>query len=80
VFAPSGKIVASLLTFLTFTLFMVLAIKMNNPKFNYLIYPIVLNIWFLSFKKIEYRLILANILTIVAFFSEFYIIEKIFFE
>jgi len=74
------SILASFLTFSTFTIFMVLAIKLNNPKFNYLIYPIVLNIWLLSFQKIKYRLILANILTLIAFFSEFYIVEKIFFE
>jgi len=70
----------AVLSFVVMTIFTVVSIKLNNPKYIYLIYPFIFNIWFFIFNENKHRLILSNVFILVAFFSDFYIVEKLFFE
>ena len=70
----------TILSFIVIVIFSVVSIKLNEPKFMYLIYPFILNIWFFAFKENKYNLIMSNFFVLVAFFSDFYIVEKLLFE
>ena len=70
----------ALLSFIVIAVFTVLSIKLNEPKYMNLIYPFILTTWFFIFRKNKYPILLSNIFMLVAFFSDFYIIEKLLFE
>jgi len=72
--------IGSILSFIVIVVFTAVSIKLNNPKHMYLILPFLLNIWFWVFKENKHKLILSNFLVLVAFLSEYYIVEKFLFE
>jgi len=74
------SVFGAVLSFVVITTFTVFSIKLNNPKYMYLIYPFIFNIWFFVFNENKHRLILSNVFILVAFFSDFYVVEKLLFE
>lgn len=74
------SVLGSVLSFLVITIFMVLSVKLNEPKYLNLIYPFILNVWYITLKKNKYRFLWSNIFMIVAFLSDFYLVEKLLFE
>jgi len=74
------SVLGSVLSFLVITIFTVLSIKLNEPKYLNLMYPFILNVWYFILKKNKYRILWSNIFMIVAFLSDFYLVEKLLFE
>jgi hypothetical protein len=70
----------ALISFIVFATFIILSIKLNEPKYLYLMYPFILNVWYVVFKKNKYKILLSNFFMLIAFFSDFYLVEKLLFE
>jgi len=73
-------ILGAFFSFLVIAVFTILSIKLNEPKYTALIYPFILNVWFFVFKKNKYAIIWSNLFMLIAFFSDFYLVEKLLFE
>ncbi len=74
------SVLGAFLSFLAITLLIVFTIRTNDPKWSILIYPLIFNVWYFIFRKFRYSVVIANLFLIVAFLTNYYIVEKIFFE
>ncbi len=70
----------SLFSFIVIAVFTVISIKLNEPKYVSLVYPFILTVWYFIFKKNKYAIFLSNVFMLIAFFSDFYLVEKLLFE
>jgi len=74
------SLLGAFLSFVGIIIFMTLSIKFNEPKFFALTYPFLINLWYFLLKKYKFSLVTANLIMFAAFFSDYYLVEKILFE
>ncbi len=69
-------ITSSVLTFLSIIISIILTIKVDS-RFSLIIYPLILNIWYFSFKKTSNAIIYANSMMILAFITITFLVKEI---